>query len=227
SSTMSSLSAITWSLSFAFMRSSERRAGALDAFRLDRGDGAGLERNLPGAADAGPPCLLIAAPGLADEAQGLVGALHAGDRQHGIRAELAHDKRVEHDIASRHVALLRGGLLAGQDEEGAVLAPVFVHINRRGDEAPAQILPSLDVEFVVIGLADEALGEDEVRGVLLDCGLWRLLLGGSWRGREREQGEDRGGKGKTGKRRTGDDHGRSLHGGNRGGAHSVITIMTK
>src|SRR3989337_3196111 len=98
---MSSLSAITSSSSTAFIAaplSSPAGIGAADAFGLDRGDLAGLERNLPGAAHVAPPLPVFFALGLAHEFQRGVLALHAGDGKRRVLLRLRHDERVGHDI---------------------------------------------------------------------------------------------------------------------------------
>src|ERR1700693_934152 len=99
---MSSLSAMTRSFSLAFMCAlllPPRGIGAANALGLDRGDQAGLERNLPGAADVGPPFLLLAALGLAHEVQRLVLPPHAGAGELDVvLLRFRHDQSIDHDV---------------------------------------------------------------------------------------------------------------------------------
>src|SRR4029078_2176560 len=70
-------------------RASPRRIGAADALGLDRGDQAGLERDLPGAANLSPPFLALGAFGFAQIVQrGVLAPQHTGDGEGEILRRL-------------------------------------------------------------------------------------------------------------------------------------------
>src|SRR5512133_1572752 len=98
---MSSLAAMTLPLSVAFISVlllAPGGIGAADRFGRNRGDLAGLERDLPGAPDIGPPLLVLLAFRLAHEVQRLVLAEHAGDRELHIGLRLRHDQSVGNNV---------------------------------------------------------------------------------------------------------------------------------
>jgi hypothetical protein len=78
----------------------------------------------------------------------------------------------------------------------------LVDVDRRGDQAAAEIGPAFDVEIAVIILADEARGEGGVGVLLLARSLW---LGAGEKRDKSERDAKQGGGSEAGKMR--------LHGG--------------